>query len=101
MRRIRPTGYKMNKKLLYPVPIANNHKWDESLTALIAFNGDLKALKIYIKYGCPWLAEKTTYYAIKKGHYECFKYAIENGCPVNKKKCLKYAINDRYLKLLQ
>ena len=81
--------------------IVNNYKWDESLTALIAFNGDLKALKIYIKYGCPWLTEKTTYYAIKKGHYECFKYAIENECLVNKKKCLKYAINDKYLKLLQ
>ena len=80
--------------------IVNNYKWDESLTALIAFNSNLNALKIYRKYNCSW-DNKTTYYAIKKGHYECFEYAIKNGCPVNKKKCLKYATNNKYLKLLQ
>jgi hypothetical protein len=62
--------------------IVNNYKWDESLTALIAFNGNLKALKIYRKYNCPW-DKKTTYYAIKKGHYECLKYAIKNICPLD------------------
>ena len=75
--------------------IENNYKWDESLTALIAFNGNLEALKIYKKYGCLW-DKKTSYYAIKNGHYKYFIYALKNGCHVDKKKCLKYVI--KYLK---
>jgi hypothetical protein len=67
--------------------VVNNYKWDKSLTALIAFNGNLEALKIYRKYGCPW-DKRTTFYAIKRGHYDCFKYAIENDCPIDRKKCM-------------
>ena len=76
--------------------IANNYKWGSSLTALIAYNGDLDALKIFRKYNCSWLVQKICYYASKRGHINCLRYAHENGCMLNNK-CYKVALKYNHL----
>jgi hypothetical protein len=48
--------------------------------AVAAGEGKLKILKYLRENGCPW-NKKTTEYALKHGHRDCYDYAVENGCP--------------------
>ena len=89
-------------------------------------NGDLEAIKIFIKYGfytwsendtmytaknlqilkyahengCPW-DEGTVYYAAKIGNLDSLKYAIENNCDWDQEYTIKYASSNGHLECLK
>lgn len=56
--------------------------FQESLCALVSMHGNIEFLKYLRNLNFKW-NEKTTCYASAHGNYDCFVYAIQNGCPWN------------------
>jgi hypothetical protein len=54
-----------------------------------AKNGHFDCLKYAHENGCKW-DEWTCKYAAGNGHFDCLKYAHENGCSLDGHICLAY-----------
>lgn len=63
-------------------------------TAVLAaiMKRNLECMKYIVEQiGDEWKTESITKFAVQYGSLDCFKYAIEKGCPFNKEDCLKVA----------
>ena len=58
-----------------------------------AKNGHFECLKYARENGCPWNAVTCSNAALN-GHLECLKYAHKNGCPWDEKTCSEAARRD-------
>jgi len=65
---------------------------DRTAVLVATMKGHIECMKYIVEHiGDEWKTESITKFAVEYDNLNCFKYAIEKGCPWNKKECLKIA----------
>lgn len=70
----------------------NGCPMDRTAVLVATMKGNIDCFKYIVEHiSDDWKTESITKFAAQNDHLNCFKYAIEKGCPYNKEDCLKVA----------
>ena len=76
-----------------------NNTTKNNICGILATYGYTKCLQYAKDFGQKWTIN-TSFDAIMNGHFECFMYLIQNGCPCNFDSCIEEAIFSKKMNIV-